>query len=171
MVNGYNPQDFSYFHRGENLVQHKSQTEQLKSKSSELEQATKTIEDLKSNVEILKAGHQDKQDTLVAKDERIKQLECQVQYEQDKYEFYKKRRRNIAWCIFGLIVLIAILFWFFAATSATNDPMGWLLKQIDTMDETHRSVAKGVIVLIVSLGIIPIAKCLGREVASKFEGK
>ena len=22
MVNGYNPQDFSYFHRGENLVQH-----------------------------------------------------------------------------------------------------------------------------------------------------
>ena len=153
------------------LAEHKSQTEQLKSKSSELEQAAKTIEDLKSNVEILKAGHQDKQDTLVAKDERIKQLECQVQYEQDKYEFYKKRRRNIAWCIFGLIVLIAILFWFFVATSATNDPMGWLLKQIDTMDETHRAVAKGIIVLIVSLGIIPIAKCLGREVASKFEGK
>ena len=49
--------------------------------------------------------------------------------------------------------------------------MGWLLKQIDTMDETHRAVAKGIIVLIVSLGIIPIAKCLGREVASKFEGK
>ena len=152
------------------LAEHKSKTEeQLNSKSTELEQAAKTIEDLKSNVELLKAGHQEKQNTLVAKEERIKQLEDQVLYEQDKYKFYKRRRRNIAWCIFGLIVLLSILFWFFVATSATNDPMGWLLKQIDTMDETHRTVAKGIIVLIVSLGIIPVAKCLGKELASKFE--
>ncbi|WP_027453863.1 hypothetical protein [Segatella baroniae] len=152
------------------LAEHKSKTEeQLNSKSTELEQAAKTIENLKSNVEILKAGHQEKQNTLVAKEERIKQLEDQVLYEQDKYKFYKRRRRNIAWCIFGLIVLLSILFWFFVATSATNDPMGWLLKQIDTMDETHRTVAKAIIVLIVSLGIIPVAKCLGKELASKFE--
>jgi hypothetical protein len=149
------------------LAEHKSKTEeQLNSKSTELEQAAKTIEDLKSNVELLKAGHLEKQNTLVAKEERIKQLEDQVLYEQDKYKFYKRRRRNIAWCIFGLIVLLSILFWFFVATSATNDPMGWLLKQIDTMDETHRTVAKGTIVLIVSLGIIPVAKCLGKELAS-----
>ena len=150
------------------LVEHKSQTEQLKSKSSELEQAAITIEDLKSNVEILKAAHQEKQDTLGAKDKRIKQLESQVQYEQDKYKFYKKRRRNIAWCIFGLIGLIAILIWFFVATSTTSDPMGWLLKQIETMDDTHRTVAKSIIVLIVSLGIIPIAKRLCHELASRF---
>ena len=70
-----------------------------------------------------------------------------------------------------LVRRIWLLLWFFVATSATNDPMGWLLKQIDFMDETRRTVAKGVFVSIVSLGIIPIAKCLGREVASKFEGK
>lgn len=154
------------------LEDHKTKTEeQLNQKYSELSQATKTIEELKSNMATLKVGHQENQDTIVAKDERIKQLESQVQYEQEKYKFYKKRRRNITWCIIGLLVLLAILFWFFAATSVTNDPMGWLLKLIESMDDFHQSVAKGSFILIVSLGIVPIAKCLGKELASKYENQ
>lgn len=152
------------------LEEHKTKTEeQLNLKSSELAQATKTIEDLKTNMATLKVGHQENQDAIVAKEERIKQLEGQVQYEQEKYKFYKNRRHNITWCILGLVVLLGILFWFFAATSITNDPMGWLLKLIETMDDFHQSVAKGSFILIISLGIVPIAKCLAKELASKFE--
>ncbi len=152
------------------LEDHKAKTdEQINSKSSELEQATLTIEELKSSVETLKAGHQEKQDSLDAKDEKIRQLEEKVQYEQEKYRFYKKRRRNIAWCIVGLVILLGILFWFFVATSETDDLMGWLLRQIEAMDEFHQSVAKGMVIFLVSLGIIPIAKCLGKELASKYE--
>lgn len=152
------------------LEDHKAKTdEQLNSKSSELEQATLTIEELKSSVETLKASHQEKQDSLDAKDEKIRQLEEKIQYEQEKYKFYKKRRRNIAWNIVGLVILLGILFWFFVATSETDDPMGWLLRQIEAMDEFHQSVAKGMVIFIVSLGIIPIIKCLVKELASKHE--
>ena len=154
------------------LEDHKTKTEeQINLKSSELAQATRTIEDLKTNMTTLKVGHQENQNTISAKDERIKQLEGQVQYEQEKYKFYKKRRHNIFWCIFGLIILVAVLVWFFVATSKTDDLMGWLLKCIETMDDFHQSVAKGSFILIISLGIVPIAKCLVKELASKYEGE
>ena len=154
------------------LDEHKSKTEaELNAKTEELVKASKTIDQLKSNIQSLTDGHQENLQKITEKDERIKQLEGQVEYEKAKSRFYKKRRIAIAWCIIGLIILVGILAWFFIATSATNDPMGWLLKAIDEMDETHRSVAKGIIVLIVSLGIIPVGKKLFEEFVSKFDDK
>ena len=96
-------------------------------------------------------------------------MEGLVENEKAKNKFYKKRRQRIAWCVIGLTSLIGILLWFFISTSSTNDLMGWVLKTIETMDETHSTVAKAIIVTIVSLGIIPVAKCLFKEIFSHFE--
>lgn len=157
---------------------HKAATErQLKTKSEQLSTANEKISELKGNIDTLTKAHNATTQSLTAQhdkemseaQETINRLSKSLEETTSRNEFAAKRRRKIWWLTIGVIVVIAIIAWFFLSSPDGDEPMGWLLNAIDNLAETQKVVARTCLGFVVSLVLIPLIINLFKAIRSKYE--
>ena len=157
---------------------HKAATErQLKTKSEQLSTANERISELKGNIDTLTKAHNATTQSLTAQhdkemseaQETINRLSKSLEETTSRNEFAAKRRRKIWWLTIGVIVVIAIIAWFFLSSPDGDEPMGWLLNAIDNLAETQKVVARTCLGFVVSLVLIPLIINLFKAIRSKYE--
>lgn len=156
------------------LNEHKLETErQILVKDKQIQQDHSEIENLKERIEILNKAHSKEQDASglreSQKDKTIQQLQTQLQTEKDRAKFYSRKRIRITIKVICLVVLLALVFWFFSSTKDSNNWMGVFLTWIESLEETQKFIARSVMVLLFSLCLIPLAINLTKEIFTKFK--
>lgn len=151
------------------LEEHKSETQRnLDAKSSELTTANEKINELRGSIDTLTKTHeavkqnmQDQHEKEMAEaQEEIESLKKQIADTIGQHKFMKHRRRKIGWRFLWIILVAGLIVWFFLSSPMCNEPMGWLLKWIDGLDETRRGFIRGALLLVVSLILIPLCRNL-----------
>lgn len=160
------------------FADHKAATErQLKSKTEELSTANKRISELKGSIDTLTQAHASSTQSLTAQhDKEMKEAQETISHlnktladTNSRNEFTAKRRRRIRWLTIGVLIVLALIAWFFLSSPEANEPMGWLLNAIDGLDDTRKVVARTSLGFVVSLVLIPLCINLFKVVRSKYE--
>lgn len=152
--------------------EHKQETDRkLRSKDEQINAQNREIEQLKTNIQTMESEHQKKQDASSEqqsrKDERIGQLETSLVAEKRKNQDIERRHR-ITWKSIAVTALIGLVIWFFCSSPDSNEWMGRLLAWIESLSDVQQYVAKGIVLLVISLILFPLIKSLSKDIGSKY---
>lgn len=156
------------------LDAHKLETErQIQAKDEQIKQAHGEIEKLKGHIESLKNDHNQEQEASASreslKDETILQLKAQLQTEKNRNQFYFRRRRRISMEVLGVVILIALIVWFFCSSKDSPNWMGSFLTWVETLEDTQKVTARSALPFIFSLCLIPLGFKLVKDIFTTFE--
>lgn len=158
----------------QNFDAHKEETEEkIKAKDAQIEQANSEIEKLKGHIETLETVNQQQKEAASSleseKDQTIQHLQEQLRIEKERNQFNSRRRRNIALEAIGVVVLIALIVWFFCSTKESPTLMGSFLTWVETLEDTQKATARSALPFVFSLCLIPLLIKLFKDIFSKFD--
>lgn len=153
---------------------HKLETErQIQAKDEQIQQAHGEIEKLKGHIESLKNDHNQEQKASASresqKDETIQQLKAQLQTEMNRNLFYSRRRRRIAMEVLSVVILVALIVWFFCSSKDSPNWMGSFLTWVETLEDTQKVTARSALPFVFSLCLIPLVIKLVKDIFTTFE--
>ena len=153
---------------------HKLETErQIQEKDEQIQQAHSEIETLKGHIENLKNDHNQEKEASASresqKDETIQQLKAQLQTEVNRSQFNSRRRRRIAMEVLGVVILIALIVWFFCSSKDSPNWMGCFLTWVETLEDTQKVTARSALPFVFSLCLIPLGIKLVKDIFTTFE--
>lgn len=153
---------------------HKLETErQIQEKNEQIQQAHSEIETLKGHIENLKNDHNQEKEASASresqKDETIQQLKAQLQTEVNRSQFNSRRRRRIAMEVLGVVILIALIVWFFCSSKDSPNWMGCFLTWVETLEDTQKVTARSALPFVFSLCLIPLGFKLVKDIFTTFE--
>lgn len=156
------------------LDAHKLETErQIQAKDEQIQQAHGEIEKLKGHIESLKNDYNQEQEASASreslKDETIQQLKAQLQTEKNRNKFYSRRRRRITMEVLGVVILIALIVWFFCSSKDSPNWMGSFLTWVETLEDTQKVTARSALPFVFSLCLIPLGFKLVKDIFTTFE--
>lgn len=158
--------------------EHKSKTEKdLSDKATELSTAKEKISELRGSIDTLTQAHETAKQTMKEQhnkemssaQQEINQLRKQLDDTNRHQLFMKNRRVSIGWKTFWMVLVIGLIFWFFVSSPENDEPMGWLLNAINNLDETRKTFARGSLLFVVSLVLIPLSISLWKSIKSKYK--
>jgi len=162
------------------LEEHKSETQKnLDAKTSELTTANEKISELRGSIDTLTKTHETAKQNMQDQHqkemnearEEIQTLKQQLADTVGQQEFNMHRRRKITWRLFWIFLLLGLIVWFFMSSPTCDEPMGWLLKWIEGLDETRRTFIRGSLIFVVSLILIPLCRNLWKIWHSEYGAK
>lgn len=153
-------------HRADTIIRMATKDQQLSEANAKIDQLTSNVQGLNNDLERTKskASFQDSQ-----KDEIIRQLKKNLAAEQGRNKFYAAKRRRIAWKIAGIVLIIALVIWFFCSSETSETLMGQFLTWIETLNATQQHVARIGLGLVLSAILIPLVITLFNDFCSKYK--
>lgn len=136
-------------HKEETLKQMNEKDQQINDANERIGQLTSSIKGLNEELNKTKT---DASVDLDEKDKRIRLLEEELATEKGNH----KRFRHIVWKSIGVILLVALIIWFFSSTNNSSTVMGRFLSWIESLNTTQQSVARIGLGLVLSAVLIPL---------------
>lgn len=159
------------------LEVHKSKTEKsLSEKDIELNSANEKISELRGSINMLTQVHETAKQTMQNQHQKemddaqkkIESLKKELDNTTGLHAFMKHRRKKIAWRVFWVVLVLGLIVWFILSSPNCNEPMGWLLKWIEGLDETRKFFIRGTLLFLVSLVLVPLCISLWNTYHSKY---
>ncbi len=159
------------------LEVHKSKTEKsLSEKDIELNAANEKISELRGSINTLTQAHETAKQTMQNQHQKemddaqkkIESLKKELDNTTGLHAFMKHRRKKIAWRVFWVVLVLGLIAWFILSSPNCNEPMGWLLKWIEGLDETRKFFIRGTLLFLVSLVLVPLCISLWNTYHSKY---
>lgn len=152
---------------------HKEETEKkIKDKDAQIEQANREIEKLKGHIETLKTANQQQKEVMSSrdsqKDDTIQHLQEKLRIEKERNQFNSRRRLNITLELLGMVILVALIVWFFCSTKDSSTWMGSFLRWVETLEDTQKATARSALPFVFSLCLLPLGVKLFKDVSNKY---